>query len=206
MTFKEIQDMAMADRFGETRRTDMKQWINYVGGLIWDADDWTFRTGTKTVQTDATGTITNLPADFGETKALFLSDGTRLTAMHDETDFYARYFGTAASVAANQPEAYTVIGGSLLVGPFAAVTGMLLIYQKDWTVLVADSDVPALPLETHVGLAMGASKWGLALKSDPSWLGLDSAIPEVMGTLRANYLTSVGDKRGRQAPAYRAYV
>lgn len=205
MNFLDLQQMVMADRFNQNELGDIKNWINYVGGLIWDADNWTFRIATATVQTDSTGTVTNLPSNFGAAKSLRLSDGTRLTPIHDPDDFDDRYFGTT-TVASNTAEAYTVSGSTMKVGPPVALTGMQLRHQMDWPFLVADSDIPALPVETHVGLGIGAAKWGQALKSDPSWLGLDSAIPEVMGTLRANYLSSIDDKRGRQSPAYRARV
>jgi hypothetical protein len=204
MNFLDLQTAVMSDRFNETERTDVKNWINYVGAKVYEMEDWTFRITTTTLTTDATGTVTNLPANFGEAQAVWLSDGSRLTPLHDPNDFDDRYFGVSSYTSGTAAE-YTISGPTMMVGPPSVLTGIRLRYQKDWTQLVADGDTPDLPAEVHPGVAIAAMKWGTAIKSDPSWLGLGDALSEVLETLRANFSTNISDKRGRQAPAYRAY-
>jgi hypothetical protein len=143
VTFLQIVNSVLSDRFDESLREDAKNWVNHRLGWIWDLEPWTFRDGTANVTVTAgSQAVTNAPTDLGPIRAMLRSDGTRLRALQPDEFFSSYYNNTAISTA--QPEAYTVVNGSIFVGPTSSETktDYRLVYVKRVTLLSADATSP----------------------------------------------------------------
>lgn len=189
MKFVDLQNAVLSDRFKEAQRSDAKNWINHRYGWMWTLEPWTFRTRSST-QT-ITGSSLSAPASLGPIRAVILSDGTRLAYL-EPTVFFDRY---TAGASASSPEAYTVLGGAVFVGP--AVTGTLggvtVIDDQQVTLLSGDNDVPATPQEFHFALVHGGAAEGLKLQNDPTWLAFEQDFQASIAAMRASYLEEQRD-------------
>lgn len=196
MTFKNIQDAVISDRFDETQRADVKNWINAVYGTILTAEDWTFLV-TKSLVTVTAGssTVTNLPTNLGVVLRLSRADGGALNFLSPQQFADAYYGETATGI----PADYTVVNGVVSVGPISSETSALyqLEHEKEGTALSADADLPILPALSHMVLVFGAAIMGLQLSADPSWQGLQPQYDGLYQGLRRRYLASQRDG-GRQ--------
>lgn len=187
MTFKQLQDAVKADRFRESQRGDIMDWLNYRYAWLWDAAEWTFKRAKTTVTVTAnSSTVSNLPADLGTVRKLRLSDGTRINYM-DPDDFDDLYFGQTAT---DKPQYFTIVDGDLSVGPISSVTdtGCGLFYDKSITLMAADSDTPAFPAEMHFALVHGASAEGLKLQNDFTWQAFEQDWSAAIQTMKAKFL------------------
>lgn len=207
MTFKEIVDQVLLESFDESDRMYAKGWVNARLGYIWDMDEWSFTKGHATVAVTAnSGTVTGLPADFGIATSLQRYDGSHLRGYEEWGEFADLYLGSA-NAQTGIPAAFTVQGGVITVGPVSNETNAAYIlgYEKAPTVLVNDSDIPAIPQQYHLALVHGGKAEGLTLRSvllaDPFEHMFDQAIQR----MARKYLTEV---RGavHQTPAYRPGV
>jgi hypothetical protein len=131
MTFRDLQD-AVLERFNSSRRNDCKEWIRYVYGQLWDADEWTFKLNSTQVQVTAgSNLVTGLPEDFGIPHELLNTNGVPLTWM-DPAKFERMHNSeTQTSI----PWDYTVYGAGLakkmLCGPISSETATYtLVYEK----------------------------------------------------------------------------
>jgi hypothetical protein len=114
MTYKNIQDMAIK-RFKEAQRPDLKQWIQLAYENVWNLERWSFRYGTDLVTVTANSAdVSNIPGNLGVVEALLRSDGTPLDALQPH-EYSERYYGS--TIQPGGPEAFTVIGGGIKVGP-----------------------------------------------------------------------------------------
>lgn len=205
MTFKEIQDAVLTRRFKETQRADAKTWINHRYWWIWALEDWTFTEGEALISTTAGSmTLSGLPTDIRTVRALLRQDGEPLKYLPWD-DFYRTYYGTGTAPSA--PQHWTRVAGTYYVGPAADITSAAykLVYRKEYTKLVADGDIPALPEGSHLALVHGGGAEGRKLESDPMYLAFDQDFNATVDILRVNYLV---DQRGdnRQWPAYNPAV
>lgn len=189
LTFLQLQNLVKADRFREAQRNDIKSWINFRYWWLWSLEPWTFTEGEHLV-TVTTGTmvLSGLPTDIRAPSNLFGADGRRL-AFLPRDEFYATYYDTTAS-AAGLPCHWTTVGTSIYVGPTSTETSAVykLLYDKEFTALTEDDDVPALPVGAHFGLVFGASAAGAKLQNDPTASGFEDDFGEVVEMLRAGYL------------------
>lgn len=205
MDFISIQNAVIADAFGESKRADVKQWINFRLGWMWDVDEWTFKMGTDLVTvTTGSQAVTSVPTDFATALAIYKSDGAPLEAVTEPREFYRRYYN-ATSTSTGEPEAFTVIGSSIFVGPTSSVTktDYQLVYEKAPTLLSANSDVPAIPAQYHMALVHGGKAEGLKLMNIPLWESFDQDFQAAITAMRRQYLVGI---RGasEQFGAYRA--
>lgn len=204
MTFVEIQNAVKANGFAESDRASIKTWINFRLGWIWDLDDWTFVQGSAAVTvTTGSQTVSNLPSDFATALGLWNARGCPLEPVPEYRDFASRYLGTS-NIGSGVPEAYTVLGSSILVGPTSNETssGYLLGYEKAPTMLVSDTDVPGIPSQYHLALVHGAKAEGFKLSNVPLADAFDADFQAAITAMRRKYLRSM---RGTatQVPAYR---
>lgn len=204
MNFKAIQDAVLVDAFAEGKRAEAIKWINSRYSWLCDLESWTFMQGTAAVTvTSGSQLVSNLPTDFGIAVGLIDQYGASLECLRDAAEFYSRYTNPSAPTT-GQPEAYTVIGGSILVGPTANVTStaFTLLYEKTAAALVNDSDTPIIPAGYHVALVHGGKAAGFRLTNIPLADQFDAEFRGHIDAMRAKYLTAMRDKQ-RQIPAYR---
>lgn len=204
MTFGAILDAVIKDAFAPTDRTDAKTWVNARLGQMWGAAEWSFRQGMATVTVTAgSSTVTGLPTDLRVPTALDRDDGEPLKMFREYRDFARRYVGTQ-NAQSGTPAAFVDLNGVLYVGPTPTATSSayVLSYEKAFTALVADSDVPTIPVEYHLALVHGGKAEGMVMKnillSDPP----EAKWQEAMQAMRQDYLVSVRGA-GEQIPAYR---
>lgn len=197
LTFKEIQDAVKSDRFREAQRGDIKKWINFRYWWLWHLEEWTFRYATDDVTVTAgSDTVTGVAADFLVAHSLQRYDGTPLQYMGPAA-FQRAYYDTT-NTQSGTPEAYTVIDGTILVGPKSneTSTAYRLLYEREYTDLVNDNDVPALPNGAHFGLVHGGAAEGLKLQNDPTWQAFEQDFNSVITILRRGYLKDQRDRTG----------
>jgi len=190
MTFVQIQNAVLADRFRESQRSDCKQWINHRYAWIWALEEWTFAEAVSAtpVPTANQRVLASVPADFGQAISLLNASGRELTPMADMRAFYARY-GDGAK---GDPEAYTVVGSAIHLGPIPQSTSTCtLVYRKEPTALAGDSDVPALPEGFHFALVHGAAAEGLKLQNDPTWQAFEQDFQASITTLQRRFVQGI---------------
>lgn len=194
MNYLALQNAVMSDRFDESQRGDVKTWINARYWQLWNEEEWTFRYATATVSVTAgSKTVTGLPSDFLIARSLQRGDGDSLVSL-PATEFERVYYN-ARTTETGLPEAYTVIGGTIFVGPAANETASdyQLVYQREYTALSADGDTPAIPVGAHEMLVFGASAMGLQLQNDYTWQFQEQLYQDQLATLRKGYLSDRRD-------------
>lgn len=201
VTFKEIVDAVLSDRFGESKRLEAKNWVNHRYWWLWSLEEWPFKFATDAVTvTSGSQIVTGAPTDLKTAFALYSDSGRELQRVRDHRDFFNAYQGQPAGT----PEAFTTFGTSLLVGPTPNTTSAAytLLYEKEVTLLSADSDLPAFPAGSHFALVHGGSAEGLKLQNDPTWQAFENDFRDTITILREAYMATVGGS-GYQMPAYR---
>lgn len=204
MTFVEIVNAVLADAFAEARRTDAKRWVNFRLAWIWDVGDWTFADGTDAVTVTAgSQVVTGVASDIAVVYGMWRSDGTPLLPIEKYADFANAYVGTG-NATTGLPEAYTVLGTSIFVGPTSSETNSnyLLAYQKAPTLLVNDSDTPGIPAGYHIALVHGGKAEGFKLTNVPLAAAFDADFQAAITAMQHKYLDA-NRPRVTQAPAYR---
>lgn len=202
MTFRDIQLAVIKDGFSPGDLGDVKNWIIGRHAWLWDLDEWTFREGTAAVTFTANSQIVgSLPGDFRIATALYASDGSLLQPIRDSDRFFNAY-NTNLTGQTGAPEAYTVYGGQILVGPTGDGSTGLLIYEKNKPALINDSDLTGLPDGYDMTLVHGAKAEGFKLKNVPLAAVFDQNFTAGVNALQRNYLTGIRGQVG-QMGAYR---
>jgi len=193
-TFLELQNAVMSDRFDESQRGDVKTWINDCYWDVWHLEEWSFRYATATVSVTAgSQNVTGTPTDLAIVRSFQRGDGYGLVAL-DPVEFQRAYYD-ARTTDSYLPEAYTVIDGAILVGPVSSetATDYQLVYEREYTALSADNDVPALPAGAHLTLIFGAASTGLKLQNDYTWQFFEQQFQDRLNTMRRAYLRDLRD-------------
>lgn len=204
MTFRELVDQTLSESFDESDRTYAKGWVNDRLGYLWNLEEWTFTKGHANVTvTGGSASVTGLPADFAVATSLQRDDGCYLHAYEEYREFARRYLGTG-NATGGTPAAFTVQGGIITLGPtpFASSSAYLLTYEKAPTLLVNDSDVPAIPAEYHLALVHGAKAVGATLRSVLLADDHEKLFDQAVQGMTRKYLTEVRGASS-QVPAYR---
>lgn len=203
LTYKPIVDAVLKNAFRESVRSEAQQWVQARHAWLWDLEEWTFREGSATVTFTANSQVVgSVPADFRAAVGVYDANGAPLRPYKDYTDFYDRY-NTTANPGAGTPEAYTVYGGQLLVGPRGDGSSGLLLYEKSKPTLATDGDATGLPDGYDLALVHGGKAEGFKLKTIPIWQGFDDDFTAFANAMRRNYLTAVRESGARQLGAYR---
>lgn len=197
MSFKELQDAVLADGFSEAKRGDCKNWIIARHAWLWDLEEWQFRFGTASVGFTASSQIVGaMPSDFAIALAVYDSSGQPLRAMRDLRLFLDQYNAGLAN-GTGSPEAFTVIGGQLMVGPAGDGSSGTLLYEKSKPVLDGDDDTTGLPDGYDLALVYGGKAEGFKLTNVPLYQSLDDDFTAATNALRRNYLTGVRGQVGQ---------
>lgn len=203
MTYKEIQDAVIADGFDPSLRFKVKTWIEARHAWLWDLEEWTFREGSATVLFTANSQIVaSVPADFRAAEFLFDASGSPLKAYKDHREFYSRYNANLRN-GSGPPEAYTVYGGQVIVGPAGDGSSGLLFYEKNKPALVDDDDLTGLPDGYDLALVHGGKAEGFKLSNVPLWSGFDDDFTAFANAMRRNYLVDVKQAGSQQLGAWR---
>lgn len=203
MTYVQLQNAVIANAFDETDRSDVKNWIQFRYAWLWDAEEWTFRFPAPVTVTFTSGSqlVASVPSDLRHALALYTAQGDPITPIRDHRDFFDLYNANLQN-GSSTPEAFTVVGNTLYVGPAGDGTSGLLTYEKSKPSLSADSDTTGLPDGYDLALVHGAKAEGFKLFNVPLWQGFDEDFTAALNAMRRNYLTSIrGD--ARQFGAYR---
>lgn len=203
MTYVQIQNAVLADGFAEGKRSDAKNWIQARHAWLWDLEEWTFRQGSGTVTFTANSqTIAGTPSDFRAAVALYDAQGNLLQGYRDHREFFDRY-NVNLQTGTGTPEAFTVYGGQILVGPKGDGTTGLLLYEKSKPALSADGDTTGLPEGYDLALVHGGKAEGFKLANVPLWQGFDDDFTAFANAMRRNYLTALRSQGTEQLGAYR---
>lgn len=205
MTYRQIQDAVLDSGFDEGDRASAQNWIQFRHAWLWDLKPWTFRqagpvtvTFTSGSQTVNLGTVTDMHAVI----VLYDANGSPIRGVADYRQFFDRY-NANASLTTGAPEAYTVVNGTILVGPQGDGSTGLLMYEKSKPALSADGDSTGLPDGYDLALVHGAKAEGFKLKVVPELAAsFDQDFTAALNALSANYLTQVREQ-GQQWGAYR---
>jgi hypothetical protein len=189
VTFLELQDDVLSDRFDSSKRPQVKNWINYRYGRLWASEDWTFKyalvnlnvaLGASTV---ALGTIQK-PVALWDTS---ISPSYRPIQSSRPETFY-----NTASTAASIPVGFTVVGTNIVLNqPTSQARTYQLFGELKFTALSADADVPLIPPEFHLMLSHGAASEGLKDQNDPFWQDKETAYQTAEADLKKGYLVNV---------------
>ena len=202
-TFLELQDAVILNLLDESDRAAVKTYINHRYGWILALEEWSFLNDTASVTVTAgSQTVSNLPSDFGIPIGLWDSDGNPLQAMSDWRRFQDLYNANLGDT--GTPEAYTVIGSTLLVGPVpdTTATDYLLAYELEGAAMVADGDTPIIPSLFHVALIHGGRAEAMKMQHNPTWQAVEQDFLASIDAMRRRYLVGVRST-GEQVPAYR---
>lgn len=203
LTFRDIQNAVIKGGFDESDRSDVKNWITFRHAWLWDVAEWTFKQSAPTSVTFTSGsqTIGDVPADFSTAVLLYDSQGLPLQPIRDFREFFNLY-NTNLNLGSSRPEAFTVIGSDIYVGPSGDGTTGLLVYQKTKPALVNDSDTTGLPDGYDLALVHGAKAEGFKLRNVPLWSAFDADFTAAVTTMQANYLVGIRGNAG-QLGSYR---
>lgn len=201
LSFVTLQNMVMEDAFPESKRADIKTWINDALTEMWDAANYTFKSVLAAV-TVVNGVLTGV-SDVADVFALYDQDGAALKGYYDPARFYELYNSSVAS-AGTQAEAFLVLGTSIIVKPSVAGTlsNFQLVYRKTKPTLSADADLSGLPDGYDLALVHGAKGIGFTMINNPFADDFVRVFQQKKQQLAAAYTFGI-DEAGLQSPAYR---
>ncbi len=187
MNYLEIQNQVMLDRFSEQQRTAIKFAINSRYGRVWALEPWSFKRSLVSLNVAALDDRFTL-AEVGLQKVEAIwsdlpSDFTKL--LSDRPELALDWADTNSGNAS----AFSLIGNTVrLERPVTSSTDLLVLGQLLWTPLVADTDVPLIPLEYHGMLVAGAAADMLLRESDPTWQGEQQSYNDQVNEMRMSYM------------------
>jgi hypothetical protein len=192
MTFLEIVN-SMLGRFSESERPNAELWVNLIYGEIWAMESWDFRDAEDDVTVTTGSTVlSGMTADVDDVRGIWNALGERLQPMRARqwNDLYRsmEIDGTTGT-----PEAYKLVNGIVSVGPPSSETSTdyRMLYRKGFTALVADTDVPALPVAFHWLLSAGALATGQSHNQDPTAALSDPIVARGIEAMRRDFLTDI---------------
>lgn len=190
MTFDELTNAVLANGFGESHREMARRWVNQAYQWVWDAEQWSFRTGLVSVTVTAgSPNVGSLPTDFGIVTYLLNEDGEPLRAIEDVRQFLALY-GDGAE---GDPEAFTVIGAATIrVGPTPASSATYqLLHEKFALPLSGGTDSPSIPSGYHMAIVHKGRAIGFKQLGIPIADGSDENAMDMLEAMRQSYLSPV---------------
>ncbi len=199
MTYKEIQDAIILDRFNETQRAAIKFAINSRYGRMWALEPWSFKRGFVYTAVGASGSFSL--EDVGLQKV-----ETIHRPLAGSSGRYAALESTRPELSAGDwvsqpgtPVGFTVSNGEVVMDKgFVPNTSVAVFGELAWQPLVDDTDVPLIPQEYHFALVSGGAADMLLRESDPSWQGEEKSFNDQMAEMRISYMS-------QQRTAHTAY-
>lgn len=190
MTYKEIVDEVLFDRFAETRRASINRYVNARYGRVWAAENWSFKRIVVTSSVLAgVSNVTLSTLGLQRIESIFRFSGNVYYGL--DADRPEDFFNWATSVGGT-PLGFTVYGDTVHLERSPSSTESLRILgEKKFVALSADGDVPLLPEEFHMMLVHGAASEALRMENDPTWQGFEQDYQAYLNDMKASYLTSV---------------
>lgn len=189
MTFLELQNEVLSDRFAETKRPNAKRWINYRYGRLWAAEDWTFKYAV--VSYNLALNASTIPLGTIQ-RPISVWDSTTSPGYDMSEAIRPEVFYDTATRTPGVPVGFTVIGSNIMLSnPASSARTYQVLGQLGFVELSADGDVPLIPSEFHLLLAQGAAAEGLKDENDPSWQGKENDFKDGYEDLKKGYLTNV---------------
>lgn len=205
MTFLELQQelsTVPGHRFKSTQASSYKKWINARAAELWGLEDWTFRKAYASLSVTGSNDAATSPSDLGVVLGIWDSDGDPITYL-PVADFAARHISNTST---SDTTVYTVVNKSILLDPTpsGSSSAWKIYYDRAYCHLSsggayvagdmsADTDVPALPAETHYLLVHGATAMGSVNMNDFTYQFAEQAWLSGIESMRRNYLV---DQRG----------
>lgn len=194
-TYGQLQSRVISGRFKQAQATDVGDAINDAYLSVWGLEEWTFRYAQQAVTVTAdSDTVSDLPAQLGPVLGLWRSNGDRLVYV-PPIRFNNLTFGDTGT---GIPEYFTVINGSLLVGPTSSETdsSYRLLHERRAAVLANSDDTNLLPAGRDLILVHWAREIMLAAENDPTAEFSRELKEQALDSLRRDYLE---DQRGEPA-------
>lgn len=204
LTFKEIQDAVLSDRFAESKRGAAKHWINSRYGRLWAMEPWSFKLVAVEADLDADdGTVTLASLGLQRVHAVYGGVGAGFYSLvADRPEDYHTYARTTGG----SSYSFTVIGNTIILDKANPTAQTLTIVgEAKWAALVEDTDVPLIPSEFHWALVLGATSEGLRVENDPTWQGPEHDWMANIVDMRNSYLTNVSTF-GDSSPTWAPYI
>jgi hypothetical protein len=189
VTFKQIQDAVLLDRFNETQRAAVKFAINSRYGRMWAVEPWSFKRALVSYSMPYDGDEVTL-SDLGLQKvdAVWSDLPSSFTRLYSDRPEFAIDW---ADENRGTSSAFTLIGNTVrLDRPVSAATDLLALGQLKWVPLVDDTDVPLIPEEYHFALVQGGAADMLLRESDPTWQGEEKGFTDQVNEMRLSYLSN----------------
>jgi hypothetical protein len=189
MTFGEILDAVLLDRFETTHRPRARRAVNNRYAHLWAVEDWTFKYATVNPTTAAgDNTLNGLPDDFGIPVYIWDETGGVELPYLDQRDFYRLYLPALSGT----PEAWTVLNETVLLGPTpTAAATWTCYYRRRLTLLDDENDRPQLPPEFHMALVHGGRAELKAHVNDPTRSDDEQLWQLDLDAMRRDYLADV---------------
>lgn len=205
LTFKTIVDDVLADAFAEAKRAQAQEWVRFRHAWLWDLADWSFKYGTCTPTFTANSQIASLGVtDFHASIVLYNAQGSPIKGIRDFREFFDKY-NTLSATGTGTPEAYTIVNGSLFVGPKGDGSTGLMVYEKSKPMLTADGDSTGLPDGYDLGLVHGGKAEGFKLSTVPEMAqSFDDDFSATAAAMQRNWTNQVKEQ-GQQFGAYRVW-
>jgi hypothetical protein len=194
LSYKQVQDILVGERFGSGMREEIKRWINLRYAQIWGDSEWPFKRVWRESWNIQVAPPTMPPA-YWKTTRLVSSDGTVLGFL-DPDRFDSTY---PVGSDGGTPAHYTVLNSQIYLGPSTSTASLVHSYERrpchfnSSDVLTpglmnADDDYPVWPVDWHYALVVGATATGLKMQNDPTWDSLEQEFGSVILSMREDLL------------------
>jgi len=196
LTYKDIQDELVGERFGVGLLTPIKRWITLRYAQIWGDSEWPFKRVWRE-NWSVTSVTPTMPAAYWKTTKLVRTDGTEVVYLEPNA-FDSSY--PVGGQGSGPPAHFTVVNGQIILGPAISGTASLIhSYERRpcrYTAadvltpgtMVADTDYPVWPVDWHYALVVGATSTGLKVQNDPTWDSLESEFGSIIVSMREDLL------------------
>lgn len=190
MTFLEIVNEVLFDRFADTRRESIERYVNARYGRVWASENWAFKrvvVPVSLVAGDSEITLTELGLQ--RVEAVYRSSGTSYYSVEPTRpeDFFR--WATTSQVS---PVGFTIYGDSLHFENSPSSTESLYVLgELKFEPLVEDGNVPLIPEEFHMMLVHGAASEALRMENDPTWVGFEQDYQAYKEDMKLGYLSAV---------------
>lgn len=189
MTFLELQNDVLSDRFSETMRARAKNWINFRYGRLWAAEDWSFRYTNTTANVSANASTIPLGT---LQRPIAIWDTTQTPFKEPLDSARPEVFYTASSSTSGTPVGFTVVGSNIILNqPVGSTRSYQVFGELAFVPLALDADVPLIPSEFHLMLSSAAVSEGLRVENDPSWQGAENDFQAAYEDMKKSYLAAV---------------
>ncbi len=190
MTFLEMQEAVLLDRFDERQRAPIKDAINSRYGRLWALEPWSFKriiVEHSLLSGEDSVTLTDLGLQKVETVWSDLpSDLTRLAADRPELIYQH------ASTTSGTPYGFSIVGDTVYLDrPLSSNATLAFIGEAKWTPLVADGESPLIPAEYHMAIVAGAAADMLLREADPTWQGEEKLFVDQVNEMKLSYMSNL---------------